>query len=1030
MRALPDRQGGQMQAERPAGASIVRSRLFIKYVVLFVAVVALALIANGVFDVYFSYQEQKSALVRIQREQAEAAAGKIGQFISEIESQVGWTTQLPWSAGTLEQRRFDALRLLRQVPAITELAEIDSSGHEQLKVSRLAMEVVGSGNDMSKDPAFTEAVAHKVYYGPVYFRRESEPYMTLSLAGTRRDTGVSIAQVNLKLIWDVLSKIKFAGHGRAYVVGAGGRLIAHPDISLVLRNTDVSQLAQVKAARADEGGNTGEQVQEALDIDGHQVLTASAPVNPLGWLVFVETPVEEAYAPLYASLERTALVLLGALALAFAAGVFLARGMVVPIQALRAGAARIGAGDLNQRIAIKTGDEVEALADQFNDMAGRLQESYANLEDKVEVRTRELTESLEQQTATADVLRVISSSQGDLHPVFESLLANAVRLCRARFGNLLLYDGTNMRMAAMHNGPPEFVETRTRDPIIPLHLSVLGPMVRSKKPVNTGDLAAQEPYSQSPLVKIAGARAALGVPMLRGDDLIGALVIYRMEPGEFNAKQVELLTNFAAQAVIAIENARLLSELRARTDELGRSVGELRALGEVSQAVNSTLDLETVLTTIVAKAVQLSNTEAGAIYVFNDADREFHLRATYGMEQELIDALSNQHIGLDETNIAPVMAQREPIQIADLGEEAPNPINLLTLRAGYRARLTAPLFRGDEIIGMLVVRRRAPGAFPQSTVELVKTFATQSVLAIQNARLFENVEARTRELDASLQDLRTAQDRLVQTEKLASLGQLTAGIAHEIKNPLNFVNNFSALSAELIDELLETLQGLDMDEGRREEITELSGMLRGNLEKVVQHGKRADSIVKNMLLHSRQGSGEHQPMDINAIVEESLNLAYHGARAEKQGFNITLEKTFDPTAGKVDLFPQEITRVLLNLISNGFYAATKRKAETNGGDYEPTLSASTKNLGDRVEIRIRDNGTGIPPEVKERIFNPFFTTKPAGEGTGLGLSLSYDIIVKQHFGSIDVDTRPGEFTEFRIILPRHAAAIAETGGNA
>ena len=276
--------------------------------------------------------------------------------------------------------------------------------------------------------------------------------------------------------------------------------------------------------------------------------------------------------------------------------------------------------------------------------------------------------------------------------------------------------------------------------------------------------------------------------------------------------------------------------------------------------------------------------------------------------------------------------------------------------------------------------------------------------------------------------MRTAQDRLVQTEKLASLGQLTAGIAHEIKNPLNFVNNFSSLSAELIDELQETLAAVTVDDKTRGEISELAGMLRDNLVKVVQHGKRADSIVKNMLLHSRQGSGEHQPVDVNALVEESLNLAYHGARAEKQGFNITLERSFDPAAGKVDLFPQEITRVLLNLISNGFYAATKRKADTTGG-YEPTLSAVTKDLGDRVEIRIRDNGTGIPPEVKEKMFNPFFTTKPAGEGTGLGLSLSHDIIVKQHAGSIEVDTQPGEFTEFRITLPRGAASIAKSGGS-
>jgi signal transduction histidine kinase len=317
--------------------------------------------------------------------------------------------------------------------------------------------------------------------------------------------------------------------------------------------------------------------------------------------------------------------------------------------------------------------------------------------------------------------------------------------------------------------------------------------------------------------------------------------------------------------------------------------------------------------------------------------------------------------------------------------------------------------------------------FGEKQIELAATFADQAVIAIENVRLFESVEARTRELAQSLENLQTAQDRLVQTQKLASLGQLTAGIAHEIKNPLNFVNNFSSLSTEMLDELQETLQRVQSDEKTRAEIDELTGTLRANLEKIEQHGKRADSIVKNMLMHSREGSGEHRPVEINAIVEESLNLAYHGARAEKQGFNISLERSFDPTAGEVDVFPQEITRVLLNLIANGFYAATKRK-EQSGDGYEPMLSAATKSLGDRVEIRIRDNGTGIPPEVRDRMFNPFFTTKPAGEGTGLGLSLSHDIIVKQHAGTIEVDTEPGQFTEFRIVLPRNAASHAKTRG--
>jgi len=283
------------------------------------------------------------------------------------------------------------------------------------------------------------------------------------------------------------------------------------------------------------------------------------------------------------------------------------------------------------------------------------------------------------------------------------------------------------------------------------------------------------------------------------------------------------------------------------------------------------------------------------------------------------------------------------------------------------------------------------------------------------------VQARTAELSQSLAHLRAAQDRLIQTEKLASLGQLTAGIAHEIKNPLNFVNNFSAVSAELVDEMDEALDDASLDDKAREKLDEIRALLKSNLDKVVQHGKRADSIVKNMLLHSRSGSGDHRPVEINGIIDESLNLAYHGARAENSGFNITLERDFDPAVGIADIYPQEITRVFLNLIANGFYAATRRAAEAGNG-FEPTLKAATRSLGDKVEIRIRDNGAGIPEEIREKIFNPFFTTKPAGEGTGLGLSMSHDIVVKQHGGTIDLATEAGAFTEFIITLPRTTPA--------
>jgi signal transduction histidine kinase len=1026
-------QDRALAAQEPAAAAFpeakpsgpkVRSRLFTKYVALFVAVVGVALLSNGIFEVFFYYREHKAALIRIQHEQAEAAAAKIGQFIKEIESQLGWTTQLPWSAGSIEQRRFDALRLLRQVPAITELAQVDSTGKERLRVSRLAMDVIDSGLDLSKEAKFTEAVAHKVYYGPVYFRRESEPYMTLSLAGTRKDAGVSIAEVNLKLIWDVVSQIKVGERGHAYVVGPGGRLIAHPDISLVLRNTDMSKLAQVQAARA---GNV-ESLEGAKNTQGQEVLTASAPIAPLGWTMFVELPVEEAYASLYAALQRLAIVLAAASIFAVLAGVFLARRMVGPIQALRAGAERIGGGDFAQHITIKTGDELEGLANQFNEMGARLQESYADLENKVEQRTSELSKSLDQQTATAEVLSSISGSMTDTKPVFDAIVRNLLRLFGTRFAVVqTLHDGT-IEMPAVQ-GDPGFEKLIERYPRPLADDTVGGQAMLLKQTMQffpvIGNPAA--PLATQQFARDFGFDSVIFTPMLLGDKVVGAIGAARQDPVGFDEKQIELVTNFAKQAVIAIENARLLRELHARTDDLSESLQQQTATADVLKVISrSAFDLKSVLTTLTESAKSLCGASLGMISL---RDGEvMRLRAQSGCTQAFVDFMDAHPIRPGrETITGRVFMEGTPVHVADVERDTEYNFGNAPAIGAYRAVLAVPLMRDGAVEGVLLLGRPTPGAFNQRQVDLVQTFADQAVIAIENVRLFEQVQERTKELSLSLEDLRTAQDRLVQTEKLASLGQLTAGIAHEIKNPLNFVNNFSALSAELIGELNDLLKPAALDDKVREEIDELTQMLKSNLEKVVQHGKRADSIVKNMLLHSREGSGEHRPADINAIVEESLNLAYHGARAEKSGFNITLQRDLDPKAGMIDLYPQEITRVFLNLISNGFYAAAKRKEAGEEG-FEPTLSASTKNLGNKVEIRIRDNGTGIPLEVKEKMFNPFFTTKPAGEGTGLGLSMSHDIVVKQHGGKIDVDTMPGAFTEFVITLPRTAAAQPNTGG--
>ena len=769
--------------------------LFRKYVLLFIAVVCVALISNGVFEVGFSYREHKASLIRIQGEQAAAAAKEIDQFIEAIKSQVGWTTQLPWSAGTIEARRFDGLRLLRQVPAITELAQLDATGKEQLKVSRLAMDVVGSQTDYSKDPKFTEAVAKKVYYGPVYFRRESEPYMTLALAGTRRDAGVSVAEVNLKLIWEVISKIKVGEHGQAYVVDAQGRLIAHPDISLVLRNTDMTRLSQVKAARAAAAGVAEEPLQEAEDIRGRHVLTAHAPVTAPGWLVFVELPREEAYAPLIESIERSGLLLLLGLALAVLAGIFLARRMVVPIQALQAGAERIGSGDLGQRISIKTGDELESLADQFNDMAGKLEESYAGLEKKVEDRTTALAQSVE----------------------------------------------------------------------------------------------------------------------------------------------------------------------------------ELRVLGEVSQAVNSTLDRETVLHTIVAKATQLSGTEAGAIYEFSEASGEFQLRATYGMDDDLIAAIKDHHADISES-VARSTQQRVPEQIPDLREEPSSPVNEIILGAGYRARLLVPLLGADRIVGALVVRRQAPGEFPKGTVELLQTFAAQSVLAIQNARLFGEIGEKSRQLELASQHK----------------SQFLANMSHELRTPLNAILGYTEL-------ILDDIYG------------EAPAKMRSVLERVQRNGKHLLGLINDVLDLSKIEAGQLTLSLADYSIAEVVQTVLTAVEPLASQKHLVLKSELPPSLPMARGDERRIAQVLLNLVGNAI------KFTDTG---EVAVQASAANGA--FTIAVRDTGPGVSEADQAKIFEEFqqadsSSTKKKG-GTGLGLSIAKRII-ELHGGKIGVESRVGEGSTFAITLP-------------
>jgi len=775
---------------------IPRSRLFAKYAAFIIALVSAALVASGALSLYFSYRENQEHLISLQREKAIAAATRIEQYILDIDHQLGWTAlpQLATGADPGAQRRFEYLKLLRQVAPITEVAWLDASGREQLRVSRLAMEVVGAGTDFSADPKFLESRGGKTWYSPVYFRKETEPYMTISRPAGGAEGGVTVAEVNLKFVWEVVSRIRIGEAGVAYVVNSAGTLIAHPDISLVLKKTDLSQLPQVAALEMP----AEDDVPIARDLKGVEVLTAHERIPTLNWTVFVELPLAEALAPLYASIWRTGVLLLVGLAISILVSVYLARRMVTPIRALQQGAEKIGAGQLDQRIDVHTGDELQALSERFNKMAAELKASYADLERRVEERTAALKESLEQQTVTAEVLRVISSSPTSTQPVFDTIVTSGVGLFGGKDIALRLVMGDHTELVASTRSLSEF---GGKYPI----------------PLSDGSNPGSRAIQRREVVQVSD--------MLSADDWVSA-------------------------------------DFKQRAD----------------------------------------------------------------------------------------------------------------LR-GFRAIMAAPLLREDKAIGAITVTRASPGAFSAKEMALLQTFADQAVIAIENVRLFNEIEEKSRQLEIA--------------NKHKS--EFLANMSHELRTPLNAIIGFS--------EALEERYFGELNPKQAEYVKDIN-----------TSGKHLLALINDILDLAKVEAGrmelEISEFNLPAALQNALTLVRE--RAMTHGISLTLAA--DPTLGPVHGDERKFKQIMLNLLSNAV------KFTPDGGRVE----VRSRIDGETIAISVSDTGIGIPPQDHEAVFQEFrqvgsdYTTKQ--EGTGLGLALARRF-VELHGGRILLESELGKGSTFTFTLP-------------
>jgi signal transduction histidine kinase/HAMP domain-containing protein len=951
-----------------------RGRLVRDYFLISVVLVGGGLISSGLVEIYFRYQESREQLAIYQHEVATGAAFKIERFVQEIHNTLKGATRSREIApkGLTPEFRFELEKLLLIAPAVTEAVALDEKGAVRVQASRLRTVLPDANKDLSKELSFRQAKEGKPYFGPVHFVRGSEPYMTIAVPIERFAgdvIGVLQAEVNLKYIGDVVSNITVGKAGYAYAVTRSGELIAHPDISLVLQRRNVASLEQVKAAFAGDGVRRQNAIV-AANLKGEKVFSSFAVIPTLDWAVILERPIAEAYEPLYASMLRTSTLLLVGLGMALLASYFVARRVIRPLGTLREGVERIGSGDLSHRLEVKTGDEIEALAEEFNKMTAQLQESYAGLEHKVEERTKELTESLEQQTATSRILGVIAASPTDIQPVLDAVAESAARLCDAKNSVIHRVYGNVLRRVAVFGDLPaagpiggEAAMDRSR---------MSSRAVLEGKTIHVHDIAAavEKEFPGDGAQVQFGTRTALSVPLIREGAPIGVINIRRTEVRPFTEKQIALLKTFADQAVIAIENVRLFQEIEEKNHVLTETLEQQTATGEILRVIaSSPTDIQPVLNAVAESAARLCEaTDVRIRLVEGDGTRIVASVGTHPVPEFLLNT-SDHPTGR-------AVLERRTIHIADIksaGDEYPESVRIAE-RTGTRTILTTPLLREAVPIGVIVVRRTEARPFSDKQIALLKTFADQAVIAIENVRLFKEIQDKNQQLETASRHK----------------SQFLANMSHELRTPLNAIIGFTRL-------VLRKTEG------------QIAPLQTDNLQKVLVSSEHLLNMINGVLDLSKVEAGRMEVYAETFKLDEIVRLAVATVEPMLKDGRVRLLTEIAPEMPPLRTDRDKLKQSLLNLLSNAAKFTEKGQIKVSAWPENGSL-----------KLVVSDTGIGMTPEALKVIFDEFrqadmSTTRKYG-GTGLGLALVKKF-VELMGGEIAAESEAGRGSKFIVTLP-------------